>query len=111
MVAGLEKRRLDAFRAAGGNFIEACGLCSDDDFGPGSTGVSETYVGRWLQARKAEAMGVTDFTGFGDFEGSRADVLMLLIRPREEGTAAIVSLPRSCTPGFGHSSPLCWSNV
>lgn len=35
-----------------------------------------------------------DLSGFGSFEGARADVLMLLIRPREEGKAAIVSLPR-----------------
>ncbi|MGH8019636.1 MAG: aldo/keto reductase [Opitutaceae bacterium] len=42
---------MDAFHAAGGNFIQACGLSSDEDFGPGSTGVSETYAGRWLRAR------------------------------------------------------------
>lgn len=35
-----------------------------------------------------------DLEGFGDFEGARADVLMLLIRPRGEGKAAVVSLPR-----------------
>lgn len=36
-----------------------------------------------------------DLTGFGDFEGDRADVLMLLIRPRESNDqAAILSLPR-----------------
>ena len=35
-----------------------------------------------------------DLDGFGEFEGARADVLLLLIRPREEGKAAIVSLPR-----------------
>lgn len=36
-----------------------------------------------------------DLGGFGDFEGARADVLLLLIRPRDEDEqAAIVSLPR-----------------
>lgn len=35
-----------------------------------------------------------DLDGFGDFEGARADVILLLIRPREEGQAAVVSLPR-----------------
>lgn len=36
-----------------------------------------------------------DLTGFGEFEGNRADVLMLLLRPREsEEKAALVSLPR-----------------
>lgn len=32
--------------------------------------------------------------GFGDFEGSRADVVMLVIRPRGGGNPALVSLPR-----------------
>jgi LCP family protein required for cell wall assembly len=36
-----------------------------------------------------------DLEGFGDFEGARADVLLLLIRPRnDQEKAAIVSLPR-----------------
>lgn len=35
-----------------------------------------------------------DLDGFGSFEGARADVIMLLIRPRSEGNAAVVSLPR-----------------
>lgn len=35
-----------------------------------------------------------DLDGFGDFEGARADVILLIIRPREEGNAAVVSLPR-----------------
>lgn len=36
-----------------------------------------------------------DLDGFGDFEGARADVLLLLIRPRDnEEQAALVSLPR-----------------
>lgn len=38
--------------------------------------------------------GLDDLDGFGDFEGSRADVLLLLIRPRDGQDAAIVSLPR-----------------
>jgi LCP family protein required for cell wall assembly len=44
-----------------------------------------------------------DTEGFGDFEGHRADVVMVLIRPRGDGRAAILSLPRdlwvddSCT--------------
>lgn len=38
--------------------------------------------------------GLDDLTGFGDFEGARADVILLLIRPRKEGQAAVVSLPR-----------------
>lgn len=36
-----------------------------------------------------------DLTEFGDFEGVRADVLMLLVRPRnDEESSALVSLPR-----------------
>lgn len=36
-----------------------------------------------------------DLDGFGDFEGARADVLLLLIRPRDrDEQAAVVSLPR-----------------
>jgi LCP family protein required for cell wall assembly len=35
-----------------------------------------------------------DLSGFGDFSGARADVIMLLIRPRDKGNPALVSLPR-----------------
>lgn len=36
-----------------------------------------------------------DLEGFGDFEGQRADVVMVLIRPRKPGAeAAILSVPR-----------------
>lgn len=36
-----------------------------------------------------------DLEGFGDFEGTRADVLLILIRPRNaDDQAALVSLPR-----------------
>jgi LCP family protein required for cell wall assembly len=38
--------------------------------------------------------GLDDLDGFGDFEGSRADVLLLLIRSRDGDQAAVVSLPR-----------------
>lgn len=38
--------------------------------------------------------GLDDLDGFGDFEGSRADVLLLLIRPRDTDQAAVLSLPR-----------------
>ncbi len=38
--------------------------------------------------------GLDDLEGFGDFEGARADVLLLLIRSRDMEKAAIVSLPR-----------------
>lgn len=38
--------------------------------------------------------GLDDLDGFGDFEGARADVLLLLIRPRDGDHAAVVSLPR-----------------
>lgn len=38
--------------------------------------------------------GLESLEGFGDFEGGRADVILLMIRPREEGNAALVSLPR-----------------
>ncbi len=38
---------------------------------------------------------VDDDEGFGDFEGQRADVVMVLIRPRDEpDNAAIMSIPR-----------------
>lgn len=38
--------------------------------------------------------GLDDLDGFGDFDGARADVLLLLIRPRDGDYAAVVSLPR-----------------
>lgn len=40
---------LDAFRAAGGNFIQAA--CLDPDAGPVSAAWSEELTGRWLRAR------------------------------------------------------------
>lgn len=42
---------LDRFHRAGGNFIQSCALGADDAFGPGATGVSESFVGRWLKTR------------------------------------------------------------
>jgi LCP family protein required for cell wall assembly len=35
-----------------------------------------------------------DLEGFGDFSGERADVVMMLLRPRDGSTAALLSLPR-----------------
>lgn len=37
---------------------------------------------------------LADTQGFGEFEGKRADVVMVLIRPRSGKTAAVLSLPR-----------------
>lgn len=42
---------LDGFFRVGGNFIQACGVGADDAYGAATTGVSESYVGRWLKAR------------------------------------------------------------
>jgi len=47
-----------------------------------------------LMAGSDSREGLEDLTGFGDFEGARADVLLLLIRPRNGDQAAVVSLPR-----------------
>ena len=38
--------------------------------------------------------GLEDLDGFGDFEGGRADVILLMIRPRDGGNPALISLPR-----------------
>ena len=35
-----------------------------------------------------------DLEGFGEFVGERADVVMVMIRPRDGSTAAVLSLPR-----------------
>ena len=35
-----------------------------------------------------------DLDGFGEFDGDRADVVMVLIRPRDGSSAALLSLPR-----------------
>lgn len=47
-----------------------------------------------LMAGSDSREGLEDLDGFGDFEGARADVLLLLIRPRNGGEAAVLSLPR-----------------
>jgi LCP family protein required for cell wall assembly len=47
-----------------------------------------------LMAGSDSREGLEDLTGFGDFEGARADVLLLLIRPRNGDQVAVVSLPR-----------------
>lgn len=38
--------------------------------------------------------GIDDLDGFGDFGGERADVIVLLIRPRDSDRIALLSLPR-----------------
>ena len=43
---------LDAFHAAGGNFIQATALCPDFPFLAESGGLPESLVGRWRQDRK-----------------------------------------------------------
>ena len=37
---------------------------------------------------------LADTEGFGDFSGQRADVVMVLMRPRDGSTAALLSIPR-----------------
>jgi LCP family protein required for cell wall assembly len=49
-----------------------------------------------------------DTEGFGEFAGHRADVVMVLIRPRDGSRAGLLSLPRDllvgnvCSPGAEH---------
>lgn len=51
-------------------------------------------VDTFLLVGSDDRSNLDDLDGFGDFEGARADVLLLLIRPRDQGNPAIVSLPR-----------------
>lgn len=51
-------------------------------------------VDTFLLVGSDDRSNLEDLDGFGDFAGARADVLLLLIRPRDQGKPAIVSLPR-----------------
>jgi aryl-alcohol dehydrogenase-like predicted oxidoreductase len=45
---------LDAFRAAGGNFIQTSGICPGVNLGDGLLGLPEEALGRWLKRRRVE---------------------------------------------------------
>lgn len=45
---------LDAFREAGGNFIQTSGICPGVTLGDGFLGMPEELLGRWLKLRRIE---------------------------------------------------------
>lgn len=45
---------LDAFHAAGGNFIQTSGICPGVNLGDGFLGMPEELLGRWLKLRRIE---------------------------------------------------------
>ncbi len=45
---------LDAFREAGGNFIQTSGICPGLNLGDGFLGVPEELLGRWLKQRRVD---------------------------------------------------------
>ncbi len=75
---------LDAFRAAGGNFIQTSGICPGVSLGDGFLGMPEEVLGRWLKERKV-----------------RRDALIIatrvaLTRPVIGGIGAFTELIRNC---------------
>lgn len=48
----------------------------------------------YLLVGSDDRVGLESTEGFGDFDGSRADVVMVLIRPSDGSRAALLSLPR-----------------
>lgn len=75
---------LDAFRDAGGNFIQTTGLCPGASLGDGFLGMPEEILGRWLKRRLV----------------ARASVVLAtrvaLTRPVIGGQAAYVDSIRRC---------------
>ncbi len=57
---------------------------------PSSNGGLDVFLLVGSDSRDA----LEDLEGFGEFVGERADVVMVMIRPRDGSTAAVLSLPR-----------------
>jgi aryl-alcohol dehydrogenase-like predicted oxidoreductase len=75
---------LDAFRAAGGNFIQTSGICPGVSLGDGFLGMPEEVLGRWLKERKVRRDNVVIATR------------LALSRPVIGGIASYTELIRSC---------------
>lgn len=75
---------LDAFRAAGGNFIQTSGICPGVNLGDGFLGLPEELLGRWLRRERV----------------ARAEIVLAtriaLTRPVIGGFAAYTELVRRC---------------
>ena len=75
---------LDAFREAGGNFIQTSGLCPGVNLGDGFLGLPEELLGRWLRLRRIERGSVIIATRIA------------LTRPVIGGLATYTELIRQC---------------
>ena len=75
---------LDAFRAAGGNFIQTSGLCPGASLGDGFLGLPEELLGRWLRRRLVARASVVIATRIA------------LTRPVIGGLAAYTGFVRRC---------------
>lgn len=75
---------LDAFREAGGNFIQTSGMCPGVNLGDGFLGMPEELLGRWLKLRRVERESVVIATRIA------------LTRPVIGGLATYTDLIRHC---------------
>jgi aryl-alcohol dehydrogenase-like predicted oxidoreductase len=75
---------LDAFRAAGGNFIQTSGICPGVNLGDGFLGMPEELLGRWLKLRDIDRQSVVIATRIA------------LTRPVIGGIATYTDLIRQC---------------
>lgn len=75
---------LDAFREAGGNFIQTSGICPGVNLGDGFLGMPEELLGRWLKLRRIERTNVVIATRIA------------LTRPVIGGLATYIKLIRQC---------------
>jgi aryl-alcohol dehydrogenase-like predicted oxidoreductase len=75
---------LDAFREAGGNFIQTSGICPGVNLGDGFLGMPEELLGRWLKLRRIER---TNFV---------IATRIALTRPVIGGLATYTELIRQC---------------
>src|SRR3954470_7569283 len=75
---------LDAFRDAGGNFIQTSGICPGVNLGDGFLGQPEELLGRWMTLRRIDRGSV--------FIATR----IALTRPVIGGLASYTELIRQC---------------
>lgn len=75
---------LDAFREAGGNFVQTSGICPGVNLGDGFLGVPEELLGRWLKLRRIDRRDIVIATRIA------------LTRPVVGGLATYTELIRHC---------------